>query len=60
MAKSQGDTKMMDDSEGEDDSMDDSSQDLTMDLPRHFLSVSPRGEGAGVDDDSPLQEVRFK
>ena len=32
-------------SDGEsEDNMDDTSQDLALDLPRHFMSVSPRGE----------------
>jgi len=38
-----GDDNMHSDEEGFDDNMDDSSQELGIDLPRHFLSVSPRG-----------------
>ena len=38
---------MHSDGEGEgesEDNMDDTSQDLALDLPRHFMSVSPRGK----------------
>ena len=34
---------MHSDAESE-DNMDDTSQDLALDLPRHFMSVSPRGK----------------
>ena len=41
------DAEAMMHSDGEsEDNMDDTHQDLALDLPRHFMSVSPRGNQA--------------
>jgi len=46
-----GEEDMKSDEEPYDDDMDDSQQELGIEMPRHFLSVSPRGG----DGNSPLQ-----
>jgi len=53
IAKNRGSDAGVDDGHSEDeqfnDDMDDTSQDLGIEMPRHFLSVSPRGGDGGSD-----------